>query len=171
MPSMDFGTPTTYEYVNGGVSIRSLPFNSNKDFIALSLSNKSELDIHTIKEPDIKIIESFGIYKDGNPAGEISIWTEAEAEKPIPSLSYWVDKDQRNLGIASTAVKLVINHCFETLDCEAVRAHATIDNHASKGLLAKYGFGIIFYTELKTRYGPKLFTVYELLRSDNNANL
>jgi len=170
VPSMDFGTPTTYEYSDGDVSISSLPFNSNKEFIALSISNKSDLDIHTIKEPNIKIIESFGIYKNGVPAGEISLWSELDAQRTIPSLSYWIDKEQRRQGVATKAVELAIKHCFSVLDVEEVRAHATVDNQASKGLLAKFGFGTIFYTELKTKTGPKLFTVYELLRSDN-ANL
>lgn len=172
MPSMDFGTPNTYEYSDDDVSISSLPFNSNKDFISLSLSNKSDLDIHTIKEPNIKVIESFGIYKNRSPVGEISIWSELDGEIIIPSLSYWVDKNHRNLGIAYKAVGMTIKHCFNTLNYEQVRAHATVDNHASKGLLAKYNFGTIFYTELKTKNGPKLFAVYELIRSDNkNANL
>lgn len=170
MPSMDFGTPTTYKYSEGGVSIFSLPFNSNKDFIALSLSNKSDLDIHTIKEPNIKVIESFGIYNNGTPAGEISLWTDLDGERVIPSLSYWIDKEQRNQGIATKAVRLAIKHCFNVLDSKEIRAHATVDNQASKGLLAKFGFGVIFYMELKTKSGPKLFSVYELLRSDN-ANL
>jgi RimJ/RimL family protein N-acetyltransferase len=78
---------------------------------------------------------------DGEPAGRIRLSVESRSHK-IGSLGYGLTARQRGKGIVSTAVRLVTNLAFDPkgFDLERVEAIASVDNLASRRVLAQSGF-------------------------------
>lgn len=168
MPSFDFGSPEVYKYssTSGELSIFSISVEANQEFVALSLKNKKDLDETTISNQDIKIKEIFGVYLDTTIIGEVSLWTFSDNSESEISISYWIDKDHRNLGYASTAVNLALKHCFEALNKTKIYAHTTIENYSSKKLLSKLGFIETHFMTFNAKKEKKVFSVYELEKKD-----
>lgn len=53
---------------------------------------------------------------------------------------YWLARSEWGKGYATEAARLVIDHAFESLGVEKLRANPIADNKASRHLLEKLGF-------------------------------
>jgi RimJ/RimL family protein N-acetyltransferase len=79
----------------------------------------------------------FLIEKDHTPIGMVGVdWREAEA----PELGYWLGVDHWGQGLATEAVRAVIDFTFEQFDAGHLRAGARVANPASRNVLEKCGF-------------------------------
>ena len=64
----------------------------------------------------------------------------AMTEREPPEIGYWLGVKFWGHGYATEAVRAVIDHAFEDLDCEALAAGARVTNPASRRVLEKCGF-------------------------------
>jgi RimJ/RimL family protein N-acetyltransferase len=72
----------------------------------------------------------------GRIAGSMSFMNIAEAEKRLEIGTSWLGRDFRGTGINHWAKYLMLQHAFETLDCERVEFKTDVLNlRARKGLL------------------------------------
>lgn len=163
MPSKDFGSPEIFKFSDGDVTVESVSVVNQLDFIVLEKRNRKTIDSFRIVIDNVRTLNSFGIYFDGVPVGEVTVWTY------IPSsdvcLSFWVDDAFQRKGVGSSAVRLVSKFVLDTYSSDVV-AHALLDNVGSISLLKKLGFvpnGTIVFN---TASGMKLHGVF-VLRSDN----
>jgi RimJ/RimL family protein N-acetyltransferase len=63
-----------------------------------------------------------------------------EVDRHPPELGYWLGAKHWGKGLATEAVRAVIDHVFTDLDCEALQAAARVTNPASRRVLEKCGF-------------------------------
>jgi RimJ/RimL family protein N-acetyltransferase len=79
----------------------------------------------------------FLIEKDFGPIGMVGVdWREVEA----PELGYWLGVDHWGQGLATEAVRAVIDFAFEEFDTPHMCAGARVANPASRNVLEKCGF-------------------------------
>jgi RimJ/RimL family protein N-acetyltransferase len=79
----------------------------------------------------------FLIEMDHKPVGMVGVdWREVEA----PELGYWLGVDYWGQGLATEAVRAVIDYTFEEFDTGHMRAGARVANPASRNVLEKCGF-------------------------------
>ena len=79
----------------------------------------------------------FLIEKDHTPIGMAGVdWREEEA----PELGYWLGVDYWGQGLATEAVRAVMDFTFEHFDNGQLRAGARVANPASRNVLEKCGF-------------------------------
>jgi RimJ/RimL family protein N-acetyltransferase len=79
----------------------------------------------------------FLIEKDHKPIGMVGVdWREPEA----PELGYWLGVDHWGQGLATEAVRAVIDFTFEQFDTAHLHAGARVANPASRNVLEKCGF-------------------------------
>ena len=79
----------------------------------------------------------FLIEKDRTPIGMVGVdWREPEA----PELGYWLGVDYWGRGLATEAVRAVIDFTFEQFDTGQLCAGARVTNPASRNVLEKCGF-------------------------------
>jgi RimJ/RimL family protein N-acetyltransferase len=79
----------------------------------------------------------FLVEKDHTPIGMVGVdWREAED----PELGYWLGVDHWGQGLATEAVRAVIDFTFEQFDAGHLRAGARVANPASRNVLEKCGF-------------------------------
>lgn len=160
MPSMDFGSPDFVSLSEGQVRVASVPRSEQVAFIELSSRNKEELERFKIDVKDLKVLDILGVYFDGVPAGEVTIWKLLSSD--AISLSYWVDKDLYRRGIASSAIRLVSSVVFERYGVDGVFIHVSEDNEPSIRLASKLGFVCEYRQVFDTKFGKKLHYVFEL---------
>jgi ribosomal-protein-alanine N-acetyltransferase len=83
-------------------------------------------------------------------------------------ISYWIDKNYRNIGYATETVKAMIEYCFTFLSLNRIQAMTS--NPASERVLEKAG--MIYEGTLRQYFGMKNTfwdcKMYSLLRSDFN---
>lgn len=74
---------------------------------------------------------------DRTPIGMVGLdCSDADA----PELGYWLGVGFWKQGFATEAARAVIDHAFETLDCERLVSGARVTNPASRRILEKCGF-------------------------------
>jgi RimJ/RimL family protein N-acetyltransferase len=79
----------------------------------------------------------FLIEKDFAPIGMVGVdWREVDA----PELGYWLGVDHWGQGLATEAVRAVIDFTFEEYDAAHMCAGARVANPASRNVLEKCGF-------------------------------
>jgi RimJ/RimL family protein N-acetyltransferase len=79
----------------------------------------------------------FLIERDHKPIGMVGVdWREPEA----PELGYWLGVDHWGQGLATEAVRAVIDFTFEQYDTGHLRAGTRVANPASRNVLEKCGF-------------------------------
>ena len=71
------------------------------------------------------------------PVGSVSV---ADADWRRPELTYWLVPEHHGEGYGETAVTLLLDHLFRTVDHPAVGAAAYEFNDASRALLESLGF-------------------------------
>lgn len=152
------------------VRVKSIPL---KDFFEYSIirSNNSDIDqFEIIDNTDLPTIH-FGIdYKDV-PVGEIVLWNIREKDKAC-MISYWVDKNFRRKKIATYAVALVTDYCFQELDMEEVEAPVLPDNSKSKELLMKLSYTIAGYETFTGKDGvQRSHETYLINKPENGIDI
>jgi RimJ/RimL family protein N-acetyltransferase len=60
-------------------------------------------------------------------------------DRPSGQVGYWTHPDARGRGVMTAATALVLEHAFESLGLERVKAHAARDNVASRHVLEANG--------------------------------
>jgi [ribosomal protein S5]-alanine N-acetyltransferase len=83
----------------------------------------------------VKAIELDGIY-----VGDIGAVVGRFERSRSAEIGYWVAKSYWRKGVASTALKLLTNHIFETTDIVRLSSQVFEDNHASCKVLQKCGY-------------------------------
>lgn len=66
---------------------------------------------------------------------------ELPSDQSVGILGYWLGKPFWGCGYMTEAAARVVEHCFETLNLDAVRATALSENQASINVQEKIGFG------------------------------
>jgi ribosomal-protein-alanine N-acetyltransferase len=111
----------------------------------------------------------FEIYAQDILVGQIIFWgfyrSEDEEQLDRCSISYWVDEENNNKGIATSAVHLAVRHAFSTLNVQAVEAPIQPHNLSSIKVVSKLGFRktktIVNYLEVNGK--ATNHEIYELL--------
>jgi RimJ/RimL family protein N-acetyltransferase len=163
---MDFGSPAPVSLFEGQVRVASIPVSDHFAFTSLLVKNKVLLDKFKVNVPDLKVLDTLGIYFDDVPVGQVTVWKFDFGSDDI-SLSYWVDEDFYRRGIAFASVKLVADFVVSKYDVSQVFIHVSEDNFASLQLAAKLGLASKYRKVFKTKAGDKLHYVFELGRRDN----
>lgn len=88
---------------------------------------------------NIKNYIEFAILMNYKFVGTICIENIDKVNKKA-SIGYWVAKPYRNRGIATKAVKLIVNYGFSKLKLKRIYAKVNEDNVQSRGVLEDAGF-------------------------------
>jgi [ribosomal protein S5]-alanine N-acetyltransferase len=86
------------------------------------------------------MVTTFGIEYKGNLAGVIGLSLQGDIYKHAAELGYWIGEDYWNLGIASSAVGLIVQYGFEKLNRIRIYSGVFAHNKASQKVLEKNGF-------------------------------
>jgi [ribosomal protein S5]-alanine N-acetyltransferase len=82
----------------------------------------------------------FAIEIDGEIAGSIGLHPQADVKRKNAELGYWLAEQFWGRGIASEAVKEMLNYSFQNFDIQRVFARPFGFNLASQRVLEKAGF-------------------------------
>ncbi|MBE0650417.1 MAG: GNAT family N-acetyltransferase [Bacteroidales bacterium] len=108
----------------------SFPFPySEKDaenFIYRSLSENAE--------------DTFGITYNGELAGVIGLIRQKDVYRLSAEMGYWIGEPYWGKGVATTAVKMIVEYAFERLPLLRIYAGVFDYNKASQKVLEKAGF-------------------------------
>jgi ribosomal-protein-alanine N-acetyltransferase len=81
----------------------------------------------------------FGIFRESQLIGEVSLSGVVRGNRQTAFLSLWVDADVRGEGVAEEAYVLLVGHAFDNLDLHRVEVAALPDNDAVIRALEKVG--------------------------------
>ena len=85
----------------------------------------------------------FVIEVDGRLAGRVNVSNIVLGPFCSGSLGYWVAAELTGRGVATTAVRLVVDDCFTDHGLHRLEASTLVDNHASQKVLQRTGFALI----------------------------
>lgn len=85
-------------------------------------------------------LTNFAIEYKGKAVGGIGIIKQTDVFRKNAEIGYWVGEKYWNKGIASKALKAMIEYTFENFDIIRLFAHVFDTNIASKRVLKKCGF-------------------------------
>lgn len=85
----------------------------------------------------------FVIEVDGRLAGRVTVSNIVLGPLCSGSLGYWVARDVTGRGVATTAVRQVIDECFTDHGLHRLEAGTLVDNLASQKVLERTGFTLI----------------------------
>ena len=97
-------------------------------------------------EPFIAFVSSqiptqvFAIEIEGEAAGSIAVTPQKEIDRKEGELGYWISEKYWNHGIATSAIKKMVEYGFKTFDIDRIFATPFIENKASQRVLIKSGF-------------------------------
>lgn len=156
---------------------------SYKDVRVKSIGLKDSVEYSIIRgnNPDIdqyEIIDNtnlpqlhLGIEYQGVPVGEIVLWNIRAKDKAC-MISYWIDKNFRRKKIATYAVALVTDYCFQELDIDEVEAPVMPENEKSKTLLMKLSYTIAGYETFTGKDGiQRLHETYLINKPENGIDI
>jgi RimJ/RimL family protein N-acetyltransferase len=155
----DFGDGGSSTISDSEVALRTISLHNQKELYALAEKNKKYIDPYKLKSMNVKITKTFGVFFENKLVGSIAFWLTEEKET---SLSFWIDSDYYRKGITSKALSLATSYMFENMNIDAVIAHVSDDNLASRELLFKQGFTPTYRKLLDLTYGPTKHTIYRL---------
>lgn len=122
-------------------------------------SHKSKEESMSILNKFIEGKKTFAVEKDGKVIGSLGIEKYDESEFPIfmpyraRELGFVVSKDYWGQGIATEAVKKVVDFCFNELDMQVLLCGCMTRNLRSIGVQKKAGFTFYKEYDYKTHYG------------------
>jgi len=87
-----------------------------------------------------KSLKNFAIEYKGNAIGGIGIVIKADIFRKNAEIGYWVGEKYWNKGIATKAIKAMIDYSFETFNINRLYATIFESNQASVRVLKKCGF-------------------------------
>lgn len=82
----------------------------------------------------------FIIELDGQFAGQLTIGNVTHGALRSAWIGYWVSRRVAGAGVATGALALGLDHCFESVRLHRVEATVRPENAASRAVLAKVGF-------------------------------
>lgn len=161
--------PGVVDLQTDGVRITTASYSNTEKMITLRSKNQKFLAPWAAR-PKNSSQENyvFEIYAQEILVGQIVLWgfnrSEDEDHVDHCSISYWVDEDNNNKGIATNAIHLAVRHGFDTLGLQAVEAPIQPHNSASIKVVSKLGFRktktIVDYLEVNGN--PTNHEIYEL---------
>jgi RimJ/RimL family protein N-acetyltransferase len=113
---------------------------------------------------------SFVICEEGS--GEVVGWIGARlVDEEAAQIGYAVDPDARSRGVATAALRLLVEWLFRETPCERLQLLTHLDNRASERVAEKTGFraeGVLrsYFVQRGERHDV---TMHALLRSDLEA--
>ncbi len=84
----------------------------------------------------------FAIEVDGQAAGSIGLIFQQDVYRKSAELGYWLGESYWGRGIATAAVRAMVQHAFSELGLHRVSARIFADNAASRRVLEKAGFAL-----------------------------
>jgi ribosomal-protein-alanine N-acetyltransferase len=78
--------------------------------------------------------------RDDHPIGQIMLTEIHRGPIQSGSVGYWVSGELNGLGIARTALAMIVGEAFGTLDLHRLTAATLLANHASQRVLESAGF-------------------------------
>lgn len=83
---------------------------------------------------------AFAIAVDGNVAGSIGVFRQANIHSRTAEMGYYIGEDYWGKGVCTAAIKLVCQYIFENTDIIRIYAEPFAYNAASCRVLEKAGF-------------------------------
>lgn len=83
---------------------------------------------------------SFAVCVDGRLAGQVTVGGLTRGAFDSAHVGYWVDGHLAGRGVMTTALALVLDHCFGPVGLHRVEANVRPENVASLRVLDKLGF-------------------------------
>lgn len=83
---------------------------------------------------------TFAIEYYDNIVGVIGLVPQSDVHRLSAEIGYWIGEPYWNKGIATTAVRLMLNYGFNTLQLQRIYTGVFDDNKASQRILEKCGF-------------------------------
>lgn len=77
---------------------------------------------------------------DGRLAGQITASTIVRGAFDSCAVGYWVDSAIAGRGVLTTALAMLVDHCFDTVGLHRVEASIRPENAASRRVVEKLGF-------------------------------
>jgi RimJ/RimL family protein N-acetyltransferase len=137
--------PGVVDLQTNGVRITTASYANTEKMITLRHKNQKFLAPWSAR-PKNSSQENyvFEIYAQDILVGSVSLWgfnrSEEEDHVDYCSISYWVDEENNNKGVATNAVHIVVRHAFDSLGVQAVEAPIQPHNLASIKVVSKLGF-------------------------------
>jgi ribosomal-protein-alanine N-acetyltransferase len=104
--------------------------NDAKTFFLLSQNRKQDAGYHL----------DWLIKKSDQVIGGIGLMCQDGFDSHRTEIGYWIDKQNRNRGLASMALQTLTQYIFENLHFIRIEAHTFCDNIPSQKVLEKTGF-------------------------------
>lgn len=82
----------------------------------------------------------FAVTYDGALAGQVTVGTVVRGAYDGASVGYWVDQRVAGRGVTTTALALVLEHCFGAVGLHRVEANVRPENAPSLRVVDKLGF-------------------------------
>ena len=82
----------------------------------------------------------FAIEVDGEAAGSIGIFPQADIHCKNAEIGYWLSEEYWGKGIVTEAIKQVVDYGFKTFDITRIFARPFSNNKKSQRVLEKAGF-------------------------------
>ncbi|NDC78325.1 MAG: N-acetyltransferase [Chitinophagia bacterium] len=100
--------------------------------------NDGQAWIDTVTASQLPV--NFAIEADGAFAGGIGLILNGDVYAKSAELGYWVGAAHWGRGVASEAVRQMVEHCFRTFDIVRIYSEVFEGNKASMRVLEKNGF-------------------------------
>ena len=94
---------------------------------------------HQRKEARAGRLLPFGVHVGGQLAGAVTVGSITRGAFDSGYVGYWVDRAVAGRGVATTAVALVLDHCFGPVGLHRVEANVRPENVASRHVVDKLG--------------------------------
>jgi ribosomal-protein-alanine N-acetyltransferase len=138
---------------SGDSALLAALYRANRDYLAPFEPTRDEAfftaDGQTARITDLLTEQAQGraypyvIEVGGRLAGRITVTNVARGPFCSGSLGYWVTADQAGRGVATRAVRTVVDDCFATHALHRLEAATLVDNLASQTVLRRTGFTLI----------------------------
>lgn len=94
---------------------------------------------HQRKEARAGRLLPFAVTAGGRLVGAVTVGSITRGAFDSGYVGYWVDRDVAGRGVTTTAVALVLDHCFGPVGLHRVEANVRPENAASRRVVAKLG--------------------------------
>lgn len=172
----DFGSASHITLCSDSVSVSSTVPSESQKLKSIELRNKELLDPWRVPTLSGSSSSSkiFTVRNDEQIVGQVILFNfQLHRGLKSCSISYWIDKNFFNQGIATKAVELVIEFAFSNLDVDEVDAVIQPENKASIRVIEKIKYDYRdMIGEGKIVNGRwQNYTLYTVTRNLKNANV
>lgn len=92
------------------------------------------------KQARAGLLLPFAVTVEGRLAGYVTVGGVTRGAFDSAHVGYWVDERVAGRGVATTALALVVDHCFGAVGLHRIEANVRPENAASLRVLDKLGF-------------------------------